>query len=285
MEVSIRTLKEKKLVGKRMTMSFSDNKTGELWRGFMPRRKEIKNIIGTSLYSLQLYAPRFFSNFNPETEFEKWAAIEVSDFESVPDQMETFVLGGGLYAVFLYHGAASDASGTFRYILGEWLPASDFDLDSRPHFEILGEKYKNESPDSEEELWIPVKPKSIQFSIAPWFTVRNSKKAIDFYKSAFGAIEVYRLEGEGEDLVARLSVNGAEFWVSNGPDVDAGPEALGGGKVRMILTVPDPDTTFLKALKAGASVVFPVGEEHGWRLGRLCDPFGLHWEIGKQLIP
>jgi AraC family transcriptional regulator len=269
----------------RMAMSFSDNKTGMLWKSFMIRRKEIKNNIGTSLYSMQLYGPRFFSNFNTKTEFEKWAAAEVTDFESVPDQMETFALEGGLYAVFLYHGAASDAAATFRYILGKWLPASDYDLDNRPHFEILGGKYKNESHDSEEELWIPIKPKAVQFSIAPWLTVRNIKKAIDFYKSAFGAIEVYRMEGVAEDLVARLSVNGAEFWVSNRPDEDTVSEALGGGTVRMILTVPDPDTLFLRALKAGATEVFPVGEEHGWRLGRLYDPFGLHWEIGKQLIP
>jgi PhnB protein len=120
------------------------------------------------------------------------------------------------------------------------------------------------------------------FSIAPWLTVRNSAKAADFYKSAFGATEVYRLEGEGDDLVAKLSVNGAEFWVANGPAENEGSEAVGGGTVRMILTVPDPDAFFLQALKAGAIQVYPVGEEHGWRLGRLVDPFGLHWEIGRQ---
>lgn len=271
-------------MGKRMTMSFSDNKTSELWKGFMPRRKEIKKSIGPELCSMQIYGPKFFSNFNPDTKFEKWATIEVTDFESVPDQMESFKLEGGLYAVFLYRGAASAAADAFRYIMGEWLPGSDYDLDDRPHFEILGEKYKNESPDSEEELWIPIKPKPVACSLAPWLTVRNSKIAIEFYKKAFGAIEVYRLEGDEGDLVARLSVNGAEFWVSNGSAEFAVPEALGGGTVRMILTVTDPDSLFLRALKAGATEVFPVGEEHGWRLGRLSDPFGLHWEIGRQLI-
>ena len=157
MEVSIRILKEKKLVGKRMTMSFSDNKTGELWKSFMPRRNEIMKTIGTQLYSMQIYDPKFFSNFNPDKEFEKWATIEVTDFESVPDQMEAFRLAGGLYAVFLYRGAASAAADAFRYIMGEWLPGSVYDLDNRPHFEILGEKYKNDDPDSEEEIWIPVK--------------------------------------------------------------------------------------------------------------------------------
>ena len=142
-----------------MTMSFSNNTTGELWRSFMPGRKEILNNIGPELYSIQIYKPLFFDNFNPGTLFEKWAAMEVSDFESVPDGMESFTLAGGLYAVFLYTGAASAAAGTFQYILGTWLPNSEYIFDDRPHFEILGEKYKKEDPDSEEEIWIPILPK------------------------------------------------------------------------------------------------------------------------------
>jgi PhnB protein len=120
---------------------------------------------------------------------------------------------------------------------------------------------------------------TIHNSISPWLTVKSTATAIDFYKSAFGAREVYRMEGADEDLVVRLSIDGAEFWVSNGS-----PEnALGGENVKMILTVSDPDALFLRALEAGASEVFPVGEDHGWRLGRLADPFGLHWEIGRPL--
>ena len=86
--------------------------------------------------------------------------------------------------------------------------------------------------------------------------------------------------------MARLSVDGAEFWLSeeSPDDGNLSPESPGGGSVRMILTVPDPDALFVRALEAGASQVFPVGEEHGWRLGRLADPFGLHWEIGRPLI-
>jgi AraC family transcriptional regulator len=283
MKPEIRVLEEKKLVGKHMVMTFSENKTGELWRGFMPGRKEIKNIQGSEFYSLQIYSHLFFENFNPDKEFEKWAAMEVTDFENIPADMQSFILEGGLYAVFQYRGAAKDAEETFRYILGTWLPGSGYSLDNRPHFEILGKKYKNDSPDSEEEIWIPVKPDHIPSSIAPWLTVKNSKEAVAFYKSAFGATEVYRLEGEGEDLVARLSINGAEFWVSNDNSITNTPENTGGNTIRMILTVTDPDSLFIQALKAGATEVFPVGEEHGWRLGRLVDPFGLHWEIGRQL--
>jgi PhnB protein len=93
----------------------------------------------------------------------------------------------------------------------------------------------------------------------------------------------YRLTDPDAGVVARLSVEGAEFWVSDGQPGEPSPEPLGGGSVRMILTVGDPDTVFAQALAAGASEVFPVGEEHGWRLGRLVDPFGLHWEIGHPL--
>lgn len=159
MQPRIEILNEKKLVGKRMMMSFSNNKTGELWKSFMPKRNEIQNNIGTELYSMQIYPPLFFTNSNPNAEFEKWATIEVTNFESVPNDMETCTLTSGLYAVFLYKGLASAAAQTFRYIFETWLPDSGYVLDNRPHFEVLGEKYKNEDPDSEEEIWIPIKPK------------------------------------------------------------------------------------------------------------------------------
>lgn len=125
----------------------------------------------------------------------------------------------------------------------------------------------------------------ISTSIAPWLSVQNCVKALDFYKSAFGAIETYRLESPDGGLVIKLSVNGAEFWVSGGAADNEGLKfpALGGDTVRMILTVPDPDTDFAKALQAGAKEIFPVGEGHGWRLGRIVDPFGLHWEIGHEI--
>jgi PhnB protein len=132
----------------------------------------------------------------------------------------------------------------------------------------------------------PAASASFPCSISPWLSVRNSAQAVDFYKSAFGATEVFRLEGPDGGVVARLSVGGAEFWLSEeSPEHgNLSPESLGGGSVRMILTVPDPDAVFVRALKAGASEVFPVGEQHGWRLGRVVDPFGHHWEIGRPLV-
>jgi AraC family transcriptional regulator len=155
----IQVLAEKKLIGKRMSMSLAENKTIELWKSFMPRRKEIINTVGKELFSMQIYPPMYFENFNPDVEFEKWAAVEVSDNNSVPEEMEKFVLIGGLYAVFIHKGPASEGPKTFQYIFGTWLPNSEYLIDSRPHFEILSEKYKNDQPDSEEEIWIPIKAK------------------------------------------------------------------------------------------------------------------------------
>jgi AraC family transcriptional regulator len=159
MELRLEMLTGKTLVGKRLRMSLSENRTGELWRGFMPRRKEIQNKISNDLYSLQVYDRSMdFRNFDPMQDFEKWALAEVSDSSSIPQGMEIFTLEPGLYAVFNYKGAASEGEKMFRYIFETWLPSSGFQIDNRPHFEILGEKYKNEDPDSEEEIWIPVKP-------------------------------------------------------------------------------------------------------------------------------
>jgi PhnB protein len=120
-------------------------------------------------------------------------------------------------------------------------------------------------------------------SIAPWLTIADGRRAAEFYSIAFGAIETYRLEAPDGALILRFSVGGAEWWVSGGPAAETEPAPLGTGTIRMILTIPDPDTFFARALAAGATEVFPVGEGHGWRLGRLIDPFGLHWEIGHPL--
>ncbi len=124
---------------------------------------------------------------------------------------------------------------------------------------------------------------STSTSLSPWLSVRNSKKAVAFYTAAFGAVENYHIEDPDGNAVVKLSVDGAEFWLSDTPSKEQGSEVIGGGTVRIILTVKDPDAFFSRALQAGATEVFPVSEEHGWRLGRLIDPFGLHWEIGKPV--
>ncbi|MEI6822727.1 MAG: GyrI-like domain-containing protein [Bacteroidota bacterium] len=163
MKPRIETLIKKILIGKRIAMTFSENKTFDLWHGFMPRRKEIKNNIGTDLYSIKVYEPSYFTSFNPAKEFDNWAAVEVKDFDIVPEEMETIILKEGLYAVFNYKGLSTDGS-IFQYIYSTWLPNSDYLLDDRPHFEVLGDKYKNNDPNSEEEIWVPIKRKDFMNS-------------------------------------------------------------------------------------------------------------------------
>lgn len=118
--------------------------------------------------------------------------------------------------------------------------------------------------------------------ITATLSVRNWSKAVEFYKSAFGAVELYSVPGGG---VGQLSVSGAEFWVAeeSPPHLNFSPQTLGGCSVRMLMIVDDPDSLFQQAINAGATEVVPVTEEHGWRLGRLVDPFGHHWEIAKKL--
>lgn len=148
---------DKKLVGKRIEMSFSDNRTFELWSAFMPRLKEVNNKIGSDLYSIEVYDSQFFNNFDLNHGFVKWAAIEVTDFNAIPDGLETFELSDGLYAVFTHRGPASKGSDTYQFIFEKWLPNSTYSLDDRPHFALMGEKYKQEDPTSEEEIWIPIR--------------------------------------------------------------------------------------------------------------------------------
>jgi len=122
-------------------------------------------------------------------------------------------------------------------------------------------------------------------TIAPMLSVRRGKSALEFYKAAFGAVEAFLIESDNGSVVARLSVDGAEFWVADESPEHANfsPESLGGGTIRMVLTVDNPDAAFARAVTAGATVIVPVANQYGWRLGRVVDPFGHHWEIGKPL--
>lgn len=158
MKPRIETTNKKLLVGTHLTMSFADYNVADLWKSFIPRRNEIINNLSTDLISLVVYSPTHFVNFIPTNKFERWATVEVSSLENVPKEMETFTLNGGLYAVFDYKGLNTDNS-IYQYIFSIWLPSSDYVLDDRPHFEILGAKYKNNDPTSEEEIWIPIKTK------------------------------------------------------------------------------------------------------------------------------
>jgi PhnB protein len=125
----------------------------------------------------------------------------------------------------------------------------------------------------------------ISTTLAPFLSVRNGTKAVDFYKSAFGAEEIFRLEDPTGGVVSNLTINGHGFWVADeSPEhKNFSPETLNGGTVRMILTIEDPEAAFDRAIAAGATIVCPIRTEHDWRIGRILDPFGHHWEIGKPL--
>ena len=126
-------------------------------------------------------------------------------------------------------------------------------------------------------------------AVTAQLAVRRGRSAIAFYEAAFGAVEVYRVGGTDrhEAVVAQLAVGDTTFWVADeSPEHgNHSPESLGGGTVKLLLTTDDPDAAVDRALAAGATLVRPVVDEHGWRLGRVVDPYGHHWEIGRPLVP
>lgn len=119
---------------------------------------------------------------------------------------------------------------------------------------------------------------SVRTNLAPWIAVPDGARALDFYRAAFDVQVLHRLDREGRLQVAQLAIDDAQFWIQE--ETDARPAK---GPIRMILTVADPDASFARALAAGATQIAAVYEGHGWRVGRLADPFGYHWEIGRPL--
>lgn len=121
--------------------------------------------------------------------------------------------------------------------------------------------------------------------VSPFLSVRRGAEAVEFYKKAFGAEETFRVDAPDGAVVSTLAVDGAELWVADeSPDhKNFSPETLGGGTVRMVLVVDEPDALYARAVDAGATVVVPMENNYGWRLGRLVDPYGHHWEIGHPL--
>lgn len=148
----------KLVVGLHRRMSIAKPETHLLWQSFMPRKKEIINGKHSFLFSLDVYDElNYFSQFNPQNEFEKWAAIEVENVDVIPTGMQKLIISEGMYAVFVFKGLTSDAYAFYNQIFSEWLPASEFELELRPHFALMGEKYKKEDPASKEEIYIPIK--------------------------------------------------------------------------------------------------------------------------------
>ncbi len=154
--VNIVTSPSRTLVGMRRELSLSNYDVAVLWQQFMPRRKEINNTLSNDLFSLAIYPSNYFEAFDPNKLFTRIAAVEVNNIDQVPSGFEIVNIPESFYAVFHYKGS-NNTNAIFEYIYSTWIPASGYRLDDRPHFEVLGEKYKNGSADSEEEIWIPIK--------------------------------------------------------------------------------------------------------------------------------
>ncbi len=119
-------------------MSMPNNKTAQLWKSFMIQRKKIINATGSNLLSIQIYNPLYFKHFNSKNLFTKWTTTEVTHFESIPYGLKTSILSSELYAIFLFKGDSNKIQELFQYIFGVWLPKSEYEIDNRPHIELLG---------------------------------------------------------------------------------------------------------------------------------------------------
>jgi len=154
-EPLICTVSAKTLVGDMLEMSFDNIQTPILWRNFMPRRNQISNAISSDLYSVQIL--KKFEVPNPQSEFEKWACVEVTEVANIPQNMKVLTIPEGLYAIFHYKGLDTEGYKVFQWIFNHWLPNTIYEFDNRPQFEILSEKYKRNNVDSEEDIYIPIK--------------------------------------------------------------------------------------------------------------------------------
>ena len=147
----------KQLIGFHDRLNYATYNVVPLWQKLMPIRNQIPGKIGDNLFSVQYFHEKFFVHFSPLELFDKWAGVEVEASSVVPEGAVSFTIEGGLYAVFSYKGYQSGAQEAFQYILGVWLPSSEYQLDDRKHFEILDHRYKKNDPDSEEDIYIPIR--------------------------------------------------------------------------------------------------------------------------------
>jgi AraC family transcriptional regulator len=151
------TLAETKLVAKCLSMSFAEDRTRELWKEFVPLIETISTRVDNDKYSVQIFPDQdFFQNFDPINNFNKYAGVKVDQYSKMPQGLDELIIPQGEYAVFDYIGKPSEAAETYRYIYYKWLPESGYALDDRPHLAIMGDKYKGECNDSEEQLLIPI---------------------------------------------------------------------------------------------------------------------------------
>ncbi|MBM9548328.1 GyrI-like domain-containing protein [Leptospira sp. 201903074] len=159
MKSEIVEIDQKIVIGMKLEMSLVENQTQSLWQKFIPKSKDIPNRLDSNLISMAVYSPGYFQSFNPSNRFIKWAGVEVSDASdkaTLSADLEIMKIPSGLYVRFLYQGLPSDAGPFYQSIFQEWIPNSGYRLDHRPHFEVMGDKYRNNDQSSEEMIFIPV---------------------------------------------------------------------------------------------------------------------------------
>ncbi|MCF8340234.1 MAG: GyrI-like domain-containing protein [Chitinophagaceae bacterium] len=154
----VKQMPDKLIVGRRIATSSAQYNPFELWSKFMPKRKEILNTISPELFSVQVFQENTFSSttFNENTLFEMWAAVEVSKIEQIPTELESTIIVGGAFVTFILKGEQPTLTEHYNYIINDWLPKEGYRIDNRAHFQVMGDKYKRNDPNSEEEVWIPI---------------------------------------------------------------------------------------------------------------------------------
>jgi AraC family transcriptional regulator len=156
MTAEIEYIEAKTLVGVKVTTSLATDRPESYWRPFKMRLSEIDNALTEQFFSVSIMDMRS-GPFTPTTEFEKWAAVEVSNITSVPVGMEVLEIPSGKYAVFVYKGLAKDFPDTARFIYGQWIPNSGHEIDNRPHFMVMGKDYRPDDPNATELVYVPIK--------------------------------------------------------------------------------------------------------------------------------
>jgi AraC family transcriptional regulator len=158
MDPKIVQLTAKKIIGMSITTSLAKNDTQALWQQFMPRRNEIMQKLSNDYFSIQIYDSSLsYSDIKPQTQFEKWAGIEVRSFEAIPKGFSSHIICDGLYAVFEHEGDFGKFQENINYIYGQWIPNSEYEIAARDHFTIMGAQYKGGNhPESKEEIWVPI---------------------------------------------------------------------------------------------------------------------------------
>ncbi len=158
-QILVKDINEKKLIGMHEQMSLVNDSTYNLFHNFMPRRNEITNRTSQYVYDIRIYSNKYYQNFSPANLFTKWAAAEVTDHNTIPENMESIILPKGKYILIQFLGA-KNAGRIYEYIFKKWLPDANYLLDSRPHFDILDESSKNDDSNILQNIWIPIKSES-----------------------------------------------------------------------------------------------------------------------------